>query len=159
LDHSRLNCIYERYGVQTFRRFFKEIVEEHVETGLAWDRELYFDATKGEANASLDSVRSRSAMEHGLEEHIEGIFPEEVLQTVEGAKTLEITAVGPLVGKVKRSRRQIRSGTIGSPKSHASGGRLFGRATGDWRICGQAPPTRMRRRCNARRKVRAGWDI
>jgi hypothetical protein len=65
-----------------------------VEAGLVWGKELYFDATKVEANASLDSMRSRSLMEHGLEEHLAGIFPEEA-QPQEGANTLESTAVEP----------------------------------------------------------------
>jgi hypothetical protein len=62
-----------------------------------WGKELYFDATKVEANASLDTTRSRSLMEHGLEEHLAGIFPEEALRPVEeGADTPEkIAAVGP----------------------------------------------------------------
>jgi transposase len=97
-DHSSLTRIRERYGLQTFRRFFERIVELCVEAGLVWGKELYFDATKVEANASLDSMRSRSLMEHGLEEHLADIFPEEVSQPVEeeGANTPEITAaVGP----------------------------------------------------------------
>ncbi len=94
-DHSSLTRIRERYGLRTFRRFFERIVEMCVEAGLVWGKELYFDATKVEANASLDSMRSRSLMEHGLEEHLAGIFPEEA-QPVEGADTPEkITAVGP----------------------------------------------------------------
>ena len=61
-----------------------------------WGKELYFDATKVEANASLDSMRSRSLMEHGWEEHLAGIFPDEA-QPIEGAKnTLQTTAVGPV---------------------------------------------------------------
>lgn len=43
-----------------------------------WSEGLYFDATKVEANASLDSMRSRSLMEHGLEEHLADILPEEM---------------------------------------------------------------------------------
>jgi transposase len=93
-DHSSLTRIRERYGLQTFRRFFERIVELCVEAGLVWGKELYFDATKVEANASLDSMRSRSLMEHGLEEHLASIFPEEA-QPVEGANTPEPTAVGP----------------------------------------------------------------
>jgi hypothetical protein len=66
-----------------------------VEAGVVWGKELYFDATKVEANASLefDEV-TFSLMEHGLEEHLAGIFPEEE-QPQEGANTPEITAVGP----------------------------------------------------------------
>jgi transposase len=96
-DHSSLTRIRERYGLEVFRRFFEEIVELCVEAGLVWGKELYFDATKVEANASLDSTRSRSLMEQGVEEHLAGIFPEEdVLQPVEeGADTQEINAVEP----------------------------------------------------------------
>ncbi len=94
-DHSSLTRIRERYGLEIFRRFFERIVELCVEAGLVWGKELYFDATKVEANASLDSMRSRSLMEHGLEEHLADIFPEEQ-QPQEGARsTLQSTAVGP----------------------------------------------------------------
>jgi hypothetical protein len=66
-----------------------------VEAGVVWGKELYFDATKVEANASLefDEV-TFSLMEHGLEEHLAGIFPEEE-QPQGGANTLQTTAVGP----------------------------------------------------------------
>jgi transposase len=95
-DHSSLTRIRERYGPEVFRRFFERIVELCVEAGLVWGEELYFDATKVEANASLDSTRSRSLMEHGLEEHLAGIFPEEAHPVEEGANAPEITAVvGP----------------------------------------------------------------
>ena len=60
-----------------------------------WGKELYFDATKVEANASLDSMRSRSLMEHGLEEHLADIFPEEDQLVEESANARQITAVGP----------------------------------------------------------------
>jgi transposase len=94
-DHSSLTRIRERYGLRTFRRFFERIIELCMEAGLVWGKELYFDATKVEANASLDSTRSRSLMEEqGLEEHLAGIFPEEA-QLEEGANAPEITAVGP----------------------------------------------------------------
>src|SRR5829696_3533269 len=89
-DHSSLTRIRERYGPEIFRGFFERIVKLCVEAGLVWGKELYFDATKVEANASLDSMRSRSLVEHGLEEHLAAIFPEEVPQPVEeGANTPE----------------------------------------------------------------------
>src|SRR5712671_7676326 len=52
-DHSSLTRIRERYGVEVFRRFFEAIVEQCQEAGLVWGRELYIDATKVEANASI----------------------------------------------------------------------------------------------------------
>jgi transposase len=52
-DHSSLTRIRERYGSEIFRRFLERIVELCVEAELVWGKELYFDATKVEANASL----------------------------------------------------------------------------------------------------------
>jgi transposase len=75
-DHSSLTRIRERFGLSVFRRFFERIVEECVEAELVWGEELFFDATKVEANASLDSTRSRSLVEGRLEEHLAGVFPE-----------------------------------------------------------------------------------
>src|SRR3989440_11088016 len=65
-DHSSLTRIRERYGVDVFRRFFEKIVEQCQEAGLVWGKELYIDATKVEANASLDSLTPRFAVEAHL---------------------------------------------------------------------------------------------
>ncbi|MDQ3791288.1 MAG: transposase, partial [Actinomycetota bacterium] len=54
-DHSSLARIRERYGLEAFRRFFERIVEECFEAGLVWGEELFFDSTKLEANAAVDS--------------------------------------------------------------------------------------------------------
>jgi transposase len=72
-DHSSLTKIRERYGLEVFRRFFERIVEECFEAGLVWGKELYFDATKVEANASLESIAPRFA----VEAHLEELFEEE----------------------------------------------------------------------------------
>jgi transposase len=72
--HSSLTRLRERYGLQVFRRFFDEIVERCTEAGLVWGKELYFDATKVEANASLDSVKPRFA----VEAHLSKLFEVEV---------------------------------------------------------------------------------
>ncbi len=69
-DHSSLTRIRERYGLEVFRRFFEEIVGRCIEAGLVWGNELYFDATKVEANASLDSMMPRFA----VEAHLENLF-------------------------------------------------------------------------------------
>jgi transposase len=118
-DHSSLTRIRERYGLQIFRRFFERIVEMCFEAGLVEGRELYFDATKVEANASLDSTRSRSLVEERLGEHLMGIFPDEV-PSAQDQDTPEIVVsqisaadVGP-VGQeerrtlAKRNARQHR---------------------------------------------------
>lgn len=65
-DHSSLTRIRERYGLAVFRRFFETITEQCLAAELVWGRELYFDATKVPANAGLDSVGPRSAVEAHL---------------------------------------------------------------------------------------------
>jgi transposase len=73
-DHSSLTRIRGRFGLSVFRRFFERIVELCVEAGLVWGEELYFDATKVDANASLDSLAPRFY----VEEHLTELFTEEV---------------------------------------------------------------------------------
>src|SRR5713226_8423974 len=67
-DHSSLTRIRERYGVDIFRRFFEAIVEQCQQAGLVWGKEWYVDATKVEANASMDSVKPRFAVDAHLRE-------------------------------------------------------------------------------------------
>jgi transposase len=69
-DHSSLARIRERYGLEVFRRFFERIVEECFEAGLVWGEELFFDSTKVEANAAVDSLAPRWT----VEAHLEGLF-------------------------------------------------------------------------------------
>jgi transposase len=78
-DHSSLTRIRERFGLEVFRRFFERIVEECFAAGLVWGEELFFDSTKVEANASIDSTRSRSLVEGRLGEYVAGVFPEDTL--------------------------------------------------------------------------------
>ena len=65
-DHSSLTRIRERYGLAVFRRFFEAVVEQCLSAGLVWGQELYVDSTKVEANASLDSLQPRFAVEAHL---------------------------------------------------------------------------------------------
>jgi transposase len=69
-DHSSLTRIRERYGVEVFRRFFEQIVEQCQAEGLVWGKELYFDGTKVQANASVDSLKPRFF----VEAHLESLF-------------------------------------------------------------------------------------
>ena len=64
-------------------------MEECVEAGLVWGEELFFDATKVEANASIDSRRSRSLVESRMEEHLAGVFPEETPRPTPSKSTPE----------------------------------------------------------------------
>jgi transposase len=72
-DHSSLTRIRERYGLEVFRRFFEEIVELCIEAGLVWGEELYFDSTKVKANADVDSLLPRFA----LEAHLRKLFKDQ----------------------------------------------------------------------------------
>ncbi|HEY6752565.1 MAG TPA: IS1182 family transposase [Rubrobacteraceae bacterium] len=69
-DHSSLTRIRDRFGLSVFREFFERIVQMCVEAGLVWGEELYFDATKVDANASLDSIAPRFY----VEEHLDEVF-------------------------------------------------------------------------------------
>ena len=70
-DHSSLTRIRERYGLALFRRFFEIVTERCVAAGLVWGRELYVDSTNVEADASLDSLQPRFA----VEAHLARLFP------------------------------------------------------------------------------------
>jgi transposase len=105
-DHSSLTRIRERYGLSVFRRFFERIVEMCVEAGLVWGEELYFDATKVEANASLDSTRSRSLFENlhkRRKEHLEEIFSEQ-RSFIQDAHA---TGIAAMVGPTAEKRRAL----------------------------------------------------
>jgi hypothetical protein len=77
-DHSSLSRIRERYGLEIFRRFFERIVEECFEVGLVWGEELFFDSTKVEANADVDSLHSRSIAQNHLKELFEETGDQEI---------------------------------------------------------------------------------
>ena len=65
-DHSSLTKIRTRYGLEVFRRFFDQIVEQCQAAGLVRGKELYFDGTKVAANAGKESVKPRFAVEAHL---------------------------------------------------------------------------------------------
>jgi transposase len=71
-DHSSLTKIRERYGLEVFRNFFERIVEMCVEAGLIRGKELFFDSTKVEADAAVDSLAPRWF----VEAHLQDLFEE-----------------------------------------------------------------------------------
>jgi IS5 family transposase len=83
-DHSSLSRIRTRYGLDVFRRFFDAILEQCQQAKLIWGKELYIDATKVDANASVDSLATRFAVEarQALQKHLEELFQEESAQQV-----------------------------------------------------------------------------
>ena len=81
-DHSSLTRIRERYGVDVFRRFFDAIVEQCQQEKLVWGRGLYIDSTQVNANADLDSLTPRFAVEAraAIQTHLAALFTEEESQ-------------------------------------------------------------------------------
>jgi transposase len=71
-DHSSLSKIRERFGLETFQKFFEHIVELCVKAGLVWGEELYFDSTKVNANAAIDRLIPR--VEWEAQQHLQQLF-------------------------------------------------------------------------------------
>src|SRR6266702_4686243 len=78
-DHSSLSRIRTRYGLDIFRRFFDAILEQCQQAKLIWGKELYIDATRVDANASVDSLTTRFAVEarEAFQKHLQQLFQEE----------------------------------------------------------------------------------
>ena len=78
-DHSTLSKIRLRYGLAVFRRFFEAIVEQCQQAKLVWGKELYFDSTPVHANADMDSLAPRFAVEarEAVREHLSALFASE----------------------------------------------------------------------------------
>jgi transposase len=81
-DHSSLSKIRTRYGLEVFRRFFDAIVEQCRQAKLVWGKELYIDSTQVKANADLDSLTPRFAVEarEAIQQHLTTLFAQETLQ-------------------------------------------------------------------------------
>jgi hypothetical protein len=86
---------------------------------LVWGKELYFDATKVEANASLGSMRSRSLVENRFEEHLAEIFPQGSVRPTDVESMQEI----PVVGPADSERETLQHINVGWHRWIASSGR------------------------------------
>ena len=71
-DHSNLTRARQRFGLSVFGSFFEEVVGMCVRADLVRGDELFFDSTKVEANAAVDSLAPRWA----VEAHLRGLFEE-----------------------------------------------------------------------------------
>jgi transposase len=125
-DHSSLSKIRSRYWVETFQRFFERIVELCMEAGLVGGEELYFDATKVEADAAMSSLRPRLSLA-ATREHVRKVFegdqaagepappsapPAEAWEgeetpTATGSKTRETSLFRSLIERYRRARRGL----------------------------------------------------
>src|SRR5216683_528176 len=91
-DHSSLSKIRLRYGLEVFRRFFEAVVEQCQKAKLVWGKELYFDSSQVNANADLDSLTPRFAVEarEAIQEHLAALFAGEEAEQ-ENAKERNIS--------------------------------------------------------------------
>src|SRR6266566_2726116 len=96
-DHSSLTRIRERYGVEVFRRFFDAIVEQCQQEKFVWGKELYIDSTQVNANADLDSLTPRFAVEarEAIQTHLAALFSEEDTKPEPHKAETEIVAALP----------------------------------------------------------------
>jgi Transposase domain (DUF772) len=99
-DHFNLTRTRERIGLSVFRRFFERIVEECVEAGLVRGDELFFESTKVEGDAAVDSLVPRWAVEVHLgelfEEEAPGASSEKIAEEeTSSAPTTLLTAEDP----------------------------------------------------------------
>jgi len=74
-DHSSLTRIRQRLGLPIFERFFDHITELCEQAGLIKGDELIFDGTQVRANAAMDSLEPRWAVE--ARAHLRDLFAEE----------------------------------------------------------------------------------
>jgi len=93
-DHSSLSKIRERYGLVIFQRFFERIVELCQAAGLVWGKELYFDGTKIQANAALDSLVPRWYWQ--AKQHLARLFAEQQMASPVTAPSSATISPDPL---------------------------------------------------------------
>ena len=96
-DHSSLTRIRERYGLDVFRRFFGAIVEQCQQEKLVWGREFYIDSTQVKANADLDSLTPRFAVEAraAIQTHLAALFSDDESQQEQQTVATEVCATPP----------------------------------------------------------------
>jgi transposase len=112
LHHSSLTRIRQQLGIGIFERFFERVVDLCQDTGLVRGRELYFDATKIEANAALDSLVPR--FYHAATAHVADLFADDA--STEAAKADPEGAADALpVGIVRLPSAGDEAGRIDPP--------------------------------------------
>src|SRR5215207_2213996 len=89
-DHSSLTRIRQRLRIDIFQRFFEKIVDLCQDAGLVWGRELYFDATKVEANAGIPSLIPRFYYE--AKTHLGDLFTDGASPEDDPPATLDLPA-------------------------------------------------------------------
>jgi Transposase DDE domain len=110
--------------LEVFRRFFERILEECVEAGLVWGEELFFDATKVEANASMESRVPRFSAESHLGGHLGGLLGgERAAESEAGDETSEPYAAAELEALPAAADRGLRAKNEGRRDWISRGGK------------------------------------
>src|SRR5215469_8877698 len=139
-DHSSLTKIRTRYGIEVFRRFFEAVVERCQQAGLVWGRELYLDATKVEANASIDSVKPRFF----VEAHLAHVFSAEAEEESEQGAD-EVSQEEPIPDEQKELPVPSPLPTSLSPQEYAALAE-HNEECHDWCVCqGKREPLSIRK--------------
>jgi hypothetical protein len=71
-DHSGLTRLRNRYGLAVFQHFFERVVDLCHDAGLITGKELFFDGTQVQANAAMNSLRSRWSI--AARAHLDALF-------------------------------------------------------------------------------------
>ncbi len=97
-DHSTLSKTRQRYGLPVFRQFFEAILEQCRQAKLIWGKELYFDSTQVNANADLDSLAPRVAVEarEATQKHLNALFAAEAAPLEAGCDEVPQAAPSPV---------------------------------------------------------------
>lgn len=84
-DHFSLTRIRQRLGIAVFARFFEKVIDLCQAASLVWGKELYFDATKVEANAGIPSLVPR--FYYYATTHVADLFMDEADDVAPNADT------------------------------------------------------------------------
>ncbi len=82
---------HERSGLDIFRSFFEAIVEQCQQEKLVWGKELSIDSTQVNANADLDSLTPRFAVEAraAIQAHLAALFAREDVEQEQQATSAD----------------------------------------------------------------------
>lgn len=118
-DHWSLSRIRTRYGLDVFRRFFDASLEQCQQAKLIWGKERSSDATNVDANASVDSLTTRFAVEarEALHTHVGELFQEENDQ--------QTSVSDPLLSKPPPHRHPSHLSCLKKSKKRSSCNRLL----------------------------------
>ena len=156
-DHSSLTRIRQRLGIDIFQRFFEQVVDLCQEAGLVWGRELYFDATKVEANAGIPSLVPR--FYYDATTHVADLFADEADDDCTASRrptclqaSCRCRSIAESVPAERRSAVAAAGGA--AARSEPS---LPSAATGAPATFGSAPPIPMPPRCGTGARIRLGY--